>query len=238
MLIYAHRDSSMDKPANTMAAFERAIADGADGIELDIYLSKDGVPVVIHDRELAHTTNGHGFVDELSLAELESLDAGQGETIPSFEQVVTLAAGRLKLYVEIKQSGAESATLEVLSRFPTADWIAASFNPSILQTCRELAPEAELWLISQRASDDAIQTARDIAATTISLWSDATSPAAAARLFAADLDLAVWTINDIAIARQAKLLGASAICTDTPRSIRDGLRELNEKAYRPGQTKS
>lgn len=230
MLIYAHRGSSAEKPANTMAAFERAIADGADGIELDIYLSKDGVPVVLHDREVEHTTNGHGLVDELPLAELKTLDAGQGESIPSFEEVVALAAGCLKLYVEIKQSGAEAATLEVLSQFPTADWIAASFNPSILRSCRALAPEAELWLISQRASDDALQTARDVAATTISLWSDATSPAAAARLFAADLDLAVWTVNDVAIAHQAEMLGASAVCTDTPRSIRDGLRELREKA--------
>ncbi len=223
MLIYAHRGASADEPANTLAAFQRAIEDEADGIELDIYMSLDGVPVVLHDRELEATTNGHGFVNETALRELKTLDAGNGETIPTFEEVLDLVAGRLRLYIEVKQPGAEAATLELLARFPKAEWIAASFDAGILTTVRQLNPTAELWLITKMVSDEALSVAKDLSVSTLSVWAEATSPAVAARLFDADLDLAVWTVNEVPVARQAQLLGASALCTDRPRLIREGL---------------
>lgn len=223
MLIYAHRGSSADEPENTLRAFRQAAADGADGIEFDVHATADGVPVVIHDRDLARTTDGHGFVDEVTYDVLRALDAGEGERVPTLEEVIKVAEGRLKLYIELKQPGAEQATLDVLNASATRDWIIASFNHDTLRRVRELAPRAELWVISHSASTDVIETARELSATTISLWAETTSPAAAARLFTADLDLAVWTVNDAVIARQAQLLGASAICTDRPRLIRAGL---------------
>ena len=226
MLIYAHRGASAHQPANTMAAFRRAIADGADGIEFDVHRSSDGVPVVLHDRKLERTTNGRGFVDGLPLSELRRLDAGNGQTIPTAEEVVALAAGRLRLYIEMKRPGVEAAVLEVLKRFPHADWIAASFDATILETIRALAPESELWLITMAVSDETVRMAQELSISTISLWSEATSLTVAARLFEADLDLAVWTVNDIEVAHQARLLGASALCTDDPGLIRQGLQNL------------
>lgn len=223
MLIYAHRGASALEPANTLAAFERAITDEADGIELDVHLSADGVPVVIHDRDLEHTTDGRGRVDEKELSELKTLDAGGGQRIPTLEEVLTLVAGRVRFYLEIKQPTAEAATLDVLSRFPDTAWIAASFDRQVLSTLRELAPRAELWLITTMISDSVLQAAGDLAVSTVSLWSETTSPAVAGRLFDADFDLAVWTVNDVAVARRAKQLGASALCTDNPKLIRSGL---------------
>lgn len=222
-MIYAHRGASADEPANTLAAFRRAMSDGADGIELDVFPSRDGVPMVLHDRDLEHTTNGQGRVDDTSLADLKRLDAGRGEAIPTLHEVLDLVSGHLRVYVEVKHPEVEAETLDVLAKFPEAAWIAASLDPEILRALRELAPKADLWLIAKSLSDDALKIAGELSLTTISLWSEATSPAVAARLFQADLDLAVWTVNDVAVARQAALLGASAICTDKPRLIREGL---------------
>lgn len=227
MLIYAHRGSSTTAPENTLRAFRHAIDDGADGIEFDVHATMNGVPVVIHDRELDRTTNGHGLVDAVTYDELRKLDAGDGEQVPTLSEVIALARDRLKLYVELKQRGAEEAVLNTLQSHAETEWIIGSFDHDVLRQLRRLSPDAELWVISQSASAEVIDVAGEISATTVSLWSEATSPAAAERLFAADLDLAVWTVNDVTIARQARLLGASAICTDDPRSVRQALEAVN-----------
>jgi glycerophosphoryl diester phosphodiesterase len=223
VLIYAHRGSSGVAPENTLKAFAQALADGAQGIELDVHATADGMPVVIHDRGVGRTTNGSGNVDELTLAELQTFDAGDGERVPTFAQVLDLVAGRVKLDVEIKQAGIEQSVLDVLARYPNADWAISSFDWSILTAIRALAPDAELWPIAIAASDAAFAAARDLGATAISLSDKALSAEVAKRFWDADLDIVVWTVNRVADARQAQLLGASGLCTDVPATILRGL---------------
>jgi glycerophosphoryl diester phosphodiesterase len=88
--LWAHRGASKNAPENTMAAFAAAVELGVDGLELDIHLSRDGIPVVIHDESLERTTNGRGFVSDASLVQLQQLDAGAwfspeftGEPLPT-----------------------------------------------------------------------------------------------------------------------------------------------------------
>lgn len=82
--IFAHRGASAYAPENTLPAFEKAVDIGADGVELDIHLSRDGRLVVIHDEMLDRTTNGHGFVKDFTLAELKKLDASKTMTNSGF----------------------------------------------------------------------------------------------------------------------------------------------------------
>jgi len=111
--IYAHRGWSGAAPENTMAAFRMALeAPYVDGIELDVQLSKDGVPVVIHDFTLDRTTTGSGRVKDYTYAELRELDAGswygeafRGERIPTLEEALLLAKGRAVVNVELKTAG-------------------------------------------------------------------------------------------------------------------------------------
>src|SRR5687767_9211054 len=93
--IFAHRGSSKDCPENTMAAFKKAYQDGADGIELDVQLSKDGIPVIIHDEKLDRTTNKKGNVFSYAYNELTKADAGSwfsktfaGEPVPSLQELL------------------------------------------------------------------------------------------------------------------------------------------------------
>ncbi|NCC31330.1 MAG: hypothetical protein EOM24_04800, partial [Chloroflexia bacterium] len=92
-----------------LAAFDLALASGAPAIELDTMLTRDGVPVVIHDRTVERTTSGRGRVDDLTLAQVRALDAGEkfsaefrGECIPTLEQVFRRYAGKLLINVELK----------------------------------------------------------------------------------------------------------------------------------------
>jgi glycerophosphoryl diester phosphodiesterase len=110
-LNFAHRGASHEAPANTLAAFRRAVELGADGVELDVHLSKDRQLVVIHDFTLETTTNGRGLVQNHTLAELKELDAGSwfgpafaGERIPSLQEVIEAVGQRLLLNIELKAS--------------------------------------------------------------------------------------------------------------------------------------
>ena len=223
MMIYAHRGSSGVEPENTLRAFRQAIVDGADGVEFDLHASRDGVPVVLHDRRLECTTNGQGDVDSLPLSELRTLDAGAGERIPTFVDVLDLVAGRLAIQVELKQAGIEAEVLAVLRRYQQATWAISSLDWDNLARVRALAPEAELWLPARLPRDEAFATAQELGASTLALWAGALTPTAARRCAEVDLDLMVWTVNDPAIAKQAAFLGVAVLCTDVPATIRQGL---------------
>ncbi len=107
-VIFAHRGASTHAPENTLAAFELALAQNADAIELDVKLSADGHVVVIHDQTVDRTTGSHGRVKDLSLAQFQSLDAGsffsekyRGERIPTFEEVFETVGKRTFINVEL-----------------------------------------------------------------------------------------------------------------------------------------
>ncbi len=110
-LLVGHRGASAMAPENTMVSFERALADGADALEMDVWISADGHAVVIHDETVDRTTDGTGKVKDMSLADLRKLDAGSwfdpqfaGEKIPTLDEVLGWAAGKLRLILELKYS--------------------------------------------------------------------------------------------------------------------------------------
>ena len=223
MRIYGHRGSSGTAPENTLLAFERALADGADGVEFDVQATADGVPVVLHDRDVSRTTTGRGNVDELTLAEVQAFDAGQGQRVPTLAEVLDLSAGRVRLDVELKQAGLERAVLDLLDRYPAADWAISSFDWTILATVRGLAPEAELWPLTVAFGENAVDFARSIGATAIALRGDAVTEEVVERLADAGLNVVVWTVNGVEEARLAREMGVAVLITDVPGTIRRGL---------------
>lgn len=107
--IIAHRGASSYYPENTMIAFKKAVELGAEMIELDVLMSKDGVPVVFHDAKLDTHTNGKGLISDYTLKELKKMDAGSwfspkfaGQRIPTLKEVLQFAAGNIALNIEIK----------------------------------------------------------------------------------------------------------------------------------------
>jgi len=156
----AHRGASSAAPPNTLAAFEKAAELGADGIEFDVHLSADGVPVVIHDFTVDDTTDGRGRVADLTLAQLEQLDAGSsfdpafaGERIPTLTQVLETCGNRLLLNIELKDlslrdSGLERAVIAQVERHGLNDRvILSSFNPFSLRRAKKIAPHIPVGLL-------------------------------------------------------------------------------------------
>jgi glycerophosphoryl diester phosphodiesterase len=133
--VWAHRGASALAPENTLAAFRAAEAGGADGLELDVQLSRDGVPVVLHDATVDRTSDGRGAVAELTLTELRRLDVGTwfapafaGERLPTLEEVLAWGGRRLRFNIEIKDAAAGQAVLQQVRCHPRTAVLVSSFD--------------------------------------------------------------------------------------------------------------
>lgn len=222
-LIYAHRGLSALHPENSLRAFRHALALGVDGIELDVHATGDGIPVVIHDRNVERTTNGTGFVDEMPLARLQGFDAGEGEQVSTLAEVLELVGAAAHLDIEIKGSNIEQAVLDVLADHPDTRWAISSFDWSTLRIVRQLAPEAELWPLAVHFGTDLIAVAEELGSQAVALFTGAYTPESAGELGDAGLLVMVWMVNNASEARRVADLGAFALCTDDPDPIRASL---------------
>ena len=150
-VVIAHRGASGHAPENTLPAFEKAVELGADYVECDVHLSRDGEVVVIHDVEVERTADGKGRIEDLSLEEIKALDAGSwygeafaGTKIPTLEEVIERVRGRVRLVVELKSSRPEiaGAVVErIRSLGAGSSCLVISFNHPFLRSVREMAPE-------------------------------------------------------------------------------------------------
>ncbi|MGV3642251.1 MAG: glycerophosphodiester phosphodiesterase [Adhaeribacter sp.] len=144
--LIAHRGASDSAPENTLAAIRKALEGPADFIEIDIHQTRDQQVVVMHDADVARTTNGEGNIGELSLAELRQLDAGSWydstfsqEKVPTLEEVLQLVKGKKKLLIEIKKGddyyeGIEDQTLALIRQHRAQDWtVIQSFYDQVLE---------------------------------------------------------------------------------------------------------
>jgi glycerophosphoryl diester phosphodiesterase len=159
--IVAHRGFSRAAPENTMAAFKKAQAAGADGIELDVQLTKDGEIVVIHDETVDRTTNGSGWIKDLTLAEMQKLDAGRwfaveysGEPIPTLRYVLEwMAETSLWVNIELKNNrfpypGLEEKVVKEVERVGLEERVVlSSFNPLSLRNLAAYRPALERALL-------------------------------------------------------------------------------------------
>ncbi|MFY3793295.1 glycerophosphodiester phosphodiesterase [Ureibacillus sp. MALMAid1270] len=153
----AHRGASAYAPENTMSAFYKAIQMGADYIEFDVQMSKDGIPVIIHDSTLNRTTNGNGYISDYTLKQLKSLDAGSwygkeyvGETIPTLDEFLVEFGGKVNILIELKYPelypGIEEKVAITLREFNLVQYdshevIIQSFNHESLKLSKKLLPE-------------------------------------------------------------------------------------------------
>jgi glycerophosphoryl diester phosphodiesterase len=143
----AHRGQSGQLPENTMAAFQNAAGLGVDWLEMDVQMTKDGHLVVIHDKTVNRTTNGTGPVAELTLAEIRALDAGQGEQIPTFQEVLDFSKeSGIPILPETKlpqlyPGMAEKMATQIVEANHINQTVVQSFEPTALENIRAVNPD-------------------------------------------------------------------------------------------------
>ena len=240
--VWAHRGASGYAPENTLDAFRKAVEMGADGIELDVQMTKDGELVVIHDETIDRVSNGKGWVKNYTYEELKKFNFNKThleytkEEIPTLEQVYRLIKPtNLTINVEIKTGivfypGIEGRVLELTERLGMKERVIySSFNHYTIRKIKELDPQAKTGMLYEDGMIDAVDYACDV------VKADALHPAGYNVLYPGFLDkcrernrqLHVWTINEEKDMRMLCEAGVDALITNYPdiaKKIRDEYR--------------
>jgi len=230
----AHRGASGKYPENTRLAFVKAVEAGADMIELDCQLSRDGHVVVFHDERLNRIARAKGTVSGKTLAELKALDVGawrkksfKGERILTLEEALECISGKADLCLEIKsyddtQPAIELKILFIVSRFDYLErTVISSFNAGTLARVRELAPDATLGLIvgAAQSSGNSLASARALGAQSIHLQKELASREFLNRAWDDGFDVFVWTVNELREMKALAGLGVQGLISDFPEKL-------------------
>jgi glycerophosphoryl diester phosphodiesterase len=216
VLKIGHRGARAYEPENTLSSFRRALELGVDAVELDVRKTRDNELVVIHNADVNKTTYGSGAVNELTLEEIQRFVTEKGEHVPTLEEVLDAVARRVKVLVELKETGTEEQVMDLIRKKRlTENVIITSFNEDALRKVRELSDEVETGLIYVRHKNP-IQAALDLKAEYLLPLYRFTHSSNIQKAHEAGLKVIVWTINNKEEADEYKKKGVDGIASDMP----------------------
>ncbi len=220
--LISHRGASWYEPENTLRSFKRALDMGARAIEFDVRKSLDGHLVVIHDRTVNRTTDGRGKVGSKTLEELKSLDAGGGEKIPTFEEVLGNFSGRCGFVVELKEKGTEAKTIELVSDYGLREQVAlVSFHEECLRAVKKLDRAVATGLITVFGFG-CVKRALSLGCRVVATNHRFMNPGLVRSARANGLFACCWTVNDAKRAEKLVRMGIDGIITDKPDLLETG----------------
>ncbi|MGH2457535.1 MAG: glycerophosphodiester phosphodiesterase family protein [Chloroflexota bacterium] len=228
-VLVGHRGAAGSAPENTAASFQRALEIGVDAIEIDVHLTRDGVPVVIHDHTVDRTTDGKGRVADLTLAELKVLNAANGRSaidearIPTLDETLTWARGKTRLVIELKgteRPGLVKRTLDaVLSHQMQDDVMLISFDHFALLEARETSKDVRTGALYVGRPADPVALALACGADALCPHWSSVTPDDVAAIQRAGLAVCVWTTNEPSEIDAALRMGVDALTSDVPERI-------------------
>jgi glycerophosphoryl diester phosphodiesterase len=227
-LVLGHRGARHARPENTLAAFDLALDEGADGVELDVRLNADGEAVVCHDENLSRVTAGRDGrrIRDLSSEACRHVDLGGGEALPTLARVLAWAEGRQALVnVEIKTRGglgvgACRVVAELCRKAPDPDrLLVSSFGAACVLLQARTAPElASAWLFATQTSAW-LSTRRALVAAAVHPSEALVTPRRMRAWHALGLRVHVWTVNDPKRALALSALGVDCLISDHPAAV-------------------
>lgn len=213
--VVAHRGANREAPENTLPAFQRALEIGVQGIELDVHLTRDGVPIVHHDPYLLETAHDRG---NTPIASLDLATVRRVSDAPTLAEVLELVEGRCRLYVEIKAAAAVHAVVSLLGA--RRSWCAMhSFDHRVSVTVRSLDPELTTGILLVSYLVDTAAAMRAAGARDVWQQVDFIDQGLVDAVHGAGGRVIAWTVNSVDRARALIHLGVDAICTDVPRDL-------------------
>lgn len=228
-IIIGHRGAMGHAPENTLASFKKGMELGADVLEFDVHLSRDGVIVVMHDAVVNRTTDGSGLISEMTLSELKQLDAGSwfgrefaGERIPTLEETLEWVAGRIDLAIEIKgrqkpQEGIERAVVEMIRAHEMVDkTMVISFHHPSVRAVKKIEPGIATGILYSGYLADTVGAARAALADSVRPHAGHWTPELVDEVHEAGLSASTWTVNDPEQFKQLVEMGVDSIGTNYP----------------------
>lgn len=238
MLVFGHRGARAYAPMNTIPSFELALAQGADGVELDVRLTSGGEMIIMHDDRVDATTDGKGHVGDFTLTAIQALDAGAwfdpkyvGTRVPTLDEVFEAIGKRTRINVEIKSdsiyaNGLEAKVAEAVGRHGLAKSIViSSFNPLTLRRFRAAMPEVPIgYLYESDTESMVIDLMNGLAHEARNPHYEQIDAKYMEWAKGAGYRVNTWTVNDPARAVALRDLGVDCIITDKPDVILAAVR--------------
>lgn len=233
MDIYAHRGSSGTHPENTIAAFYEAASLTIHGVEFDVHLTKDSELVVIHDESIDRTSDGTGFVKDMTLAELKAFDFGswfspdfKGQTIPTLNEVLQVFAETTHhLNIELKSDifpyeGMVEMVIAVISEMGLdSQVVLSSFDHGAIRTAKQLAPHIETAALFMEVLVEPVDYMQAIPADALHLFFPTALRPSIRQVLEAGTTVRTFTVNEEQYAQALKDVGVTAIFTDLPEKM-------------------
>lgn len=220
VLRIGHRGAAGHAPENTLVSIRKAIALGADFVEVDVRKTRDGGLVILHDASVDRTTNGAGQVSEMGLEDLRRLDAGGGERIPTLDEILKVAQGRAGLMLEIKSEGiAQQVAATVRESGFAGPILYASFLHSELLPVREIAAGATTMALVETDRQPSPEYLAGLRVSHVGWPFQRLSPQTVGALHREGLRVFVYTVNEPSDIERMKSFGVDGIISDFPERI-------------------
>ncbi|MFA6693392.1 MAG: glycerophosphodiester phosphodiesterase family protein, partial [Bacillota bacterium] len=236
--VVAHRGNSSVAPENTLAAIQSAIDVGADMVEIDVYATKDGEIVLLHDGTLDRTTNGRGSVQNFTLAQLKELDAGSwknaryaGEKIPTLQEALLLAKDQIRVVIELKTVGQELKVRDIVEELGMKGQVAViSFHTAAIRTFRQIASDipAAILIGSANSYADIERIAKSANTNILDLAHSLVDKESAVYFIERGYSIWAWTVNNEAIMERMAECGVTVLTTDVPVTALKTLRTVKD----------
>ena len=234
--LIAHRGASSEAPENTLAAVRRALEIGVDCIEVDVHLSHDGHPVVIHDPVAGRTAWGAAGkrISEMPLAEIKGLDAGSwfgasfsGEPVPTLDELLQIPRASTGLMIEIKRGHTAlerlgSAVIKSIHASPQDLLMVGSYSAALLLHMQKKAPALALAGIVE--NQHLLNSFQGLKLKRMVLWYKLLSPYLVANLHDEGLEVWTFTVDDLKVAQFLLSIGVDGIITNNPRFMKEALK--------------
>jgi len=217
-----HRGASGYEPENTLRSFKKALELGVDMIELDVYICKTGELVVMHDDKVNRTTNGSGYLTEKTYQELQKLDAGKGEKIPTLEQVLDLVDKKIDVNIELKGPNTAKPIAKVIDKYiRQKDWsdqhfLISSFNHRELAEFKKIMPQINIGIPCMGIPYGLVKSAKMLDAYSINLSHELITQELIDDAHKKNLKVFVYTVNDHDDIKKMLSLGIDGIFSDFP----------------------
>lgn len=212
-IIFGHRGYPAKFTENSLAGFRYAVAHGVEGVEFDVQLTRDGVPIIMHDEKVDRTTDGHGWVKDYTLTQIRKLHLANGEPVPELKELLAILADQpLWINLEFKTSvvhypGIEKKVLALVKQYHFVHpLIFSSFDYITLKNCQRIDPhQTYCYLVDQKVSDPAAIIEENHFA---GIHPGEFLPSEKA------ITQRIWTVNDLQLARKYFAKGVAGIFTN------------------------
>lgn len=225
MQIIAHRGASGSYPENTLLAIQQALLAKADGIEIDVFCVENEL-VVIHDEDVGRTTNGTGFLQDFTLRQLQQLDAGSGQQVPTLWQVLQLVNNQTLLNIELKGADTAEPLVSLLQKAETElgtkpdKLLISSFNHHLLKQIQNHRPDLKLGALTASLPLDYAAFASELGAWSVHCDKGFINQQMVKDAHQRGLKVLVYTVNDAVTATKMQQLGVDGIFCNYPLEAR------------------